>query len=77
MRDAIQYANTKGVLVVAAGGNGGAGGNEPTYPAAYDAAIAVAAVDSEPRTGPVLATPAATSTWPRPVSASCRRATRP
>ena len=46
MRDAITYANAHGVLVVAAGGNGGAGANEPTYPAAYDAAIAVAAVDA-------------------------------
>ena len=46
MRDAITYTNANGVLVVAAGGNGGAGANEPTYPAAYDAAIAVAAVDA-------------------------------
>ena len=56
MRDAITYANANGVLVVAAGGNGGAGANEPTYPAAYDAAIAVAAVDANRARAPFSST---------------------
>ena len=46
MLDAITYADANGVLVVAAGGNGGAGANEPIYPAAYEPAVAVAAVDA-------------------------------
>ncbi len=45
MEEAIQYANSKGAVVVAAGGNSYQQGNQPTYPAAYPEAIAVAAVD--------------------------------
>ncbi len=45
MEQAIQYANSKGAVVVAAGGNSYQQGNQPTYPAAYPEAIAVAAVD--------------------------------
>ncbi len=43
---AMQYANSKGAVVLAAGGNNGQSGNEPMYPAAYPEAIAVAGVDS-------------------------------
>jgi hypothetical protein len=45
MEEAIQYANSKGAVVVAAGGNSYQSGNLPTYPAAYTEAVAVAAVD--------------------------------
>jgi subtilisin family serine protease len=45
MEEAIQYANSKGAVVVGAGGNSYQQGNQPTYPAAYPEAIAVAAVD--------------------------------
>ncbi|HEX5615643.1 MAG TPA: S8 family serine peptidase [Acidimicrobiia bacterium] len=44
MRAAIQYANSKGAVVVAAGGNGYLNGNQVLYPAAYPEPIAVAAV---------------------------------
>jgi len=47
IEQAIQYANSKGDVVLAAGGNNGASGNAPMYPAAYPEAIAVAAVDSD------------------------------
>ncbi|HTK15352.1 MAG TPA: S8 family serine peptidase [Acidimicrobiia bacterium] len=46
LEQAIQYANSKRAVVVAAAGNYGDQGNAPTYPAAYPEAIAVAAVDS-------------------------------
>ena len=46
LRSAIQYANSKRDVVIAAGGNNGQAGNAPMYPAAYPEAIAVAAVDS-------------------------------
>jgi len=45
MRSAIQYANSKGAVVVAAGGNGYLNGNQALYPAAYPEPIAVAAVN--------------------------------
>ena len=46
IEQAMQYANSKGAVVLAAGGNNGDSGNAPMYPAAYPEAIAVAAVDS-------------------------------
>ena len=46
IEQAMQYANSKGAVVLAAGGNNGDAGNAPMYPAAYPEAIAVAAVDS-------------------------------
>src|SRR5262245_5584582 len=46
IQEAIKYANSKGSVVLAAGGNNGQSGNDPMYPAAYPEAIAVAGVDS-------------------------------
>jgi len=43
--DAIQYALSKGVVVVASAGNGGQDADRSSYPAAYLGVIAVAAVD--------------------------------
>ncbi|HWQ13058.1 MAG TPA: S8 family serine peptidase, partial [Roseiflexaceae bacterium] len=43
MREAIAYARERGVLVVAAAGNGQAEGNLPSYPAAYPSVLAVSA----------------------------------
>jgi type VII secretion-associated serine protease mycosin len=43
--EAIQYALSKGVVVVASAGNGGKEGDRSSYPAAYPGVIAVAAVD--------------------------------
>lgn len=40
---AVQYAISKGVIVVAAAGNSGSGSNAPMYPAAYDPVLAVSA----------------------------------
>src|SRR4051794_2783856 len=45
MQAAMQYANAKRAVVLAAAGNGYQQGNSPTYPAAYPEAIAVAAVN--------------------------------
>jgi subtilisin family serine protease len=46
IQQAIRYANSKGSVVLAAGGNDGQSGNDPMYPAAYPEAIAVAGVDN-------------------------------
>jgi len=45
LEQAIQYANSKGDVVLAAGGNNGQVDNAPMYPAAYPETVAVAAVD--------------------------------
>jgi len=45
MQTAIQYARSKQVVTFAAAGNSYQEGNQPTYPAAYPEAVAVAAVD--------------------------------
>jgi type VII secretion-associated serine protease mycosin len=45
--DAIQYALSKGVVVVASAGNGGDAADRSSYPAAYPGVIAVAAVDED------------------------------
>lgn len=47
LRDAVQYAYSYGVVLVAAAGNEGA--SQPSYPAAYPEVIAVGAVDSSYR----------------------------
>ncbi|WP_238613476.1 S8 family peptidase [Candidatus Oscillochloris fontis] len=43
LRDAVDYAASRGVLMVAASGNERSEGNLPSYPAAYDSVIAVGA----------------------------------
>ncbi|MFJ8012219.1 type VII secretion-associated serine protease mycosin [Streptomyces sp. NPDC096339] len=43
--EAVQYALSKGVVVVASAGNGGENGDRVSYPAAYPGVIAVTAVD--------------------------------
>ncbi|MFC4032180.1 type VII secretion-associated serine protease mycosin [Streptomyces polygonati] len=45
--DAIQYALSKDVVVVASAGNGGQDADRSSYPAAYPGVIAVAAVDQD------------------------------
>lgn len=46
LQDAVQNAESKGTLVVAAAGNDGSGDDTVRYPAKYDSVIAVAATDS-------------------------------
>ena len=46
LRDAVDYANQRDVLIVAASGNGQAYGNVPNYPAAYPSVMAVTATNS-------------------------------
>lgn len=43
LRDAVQYAADRNVLLIAASGNGQADGNQANYPAAYPSVLAVAA----------------------------------
>src|SRR4051794_38443479 len=45
-QQALQYAASKNVIVFAAAGNSYQSGNQPSYPAAYPEAVAVAAVNS-------------------------------
>jgi len=52
LADAIAYAVNKGVLVVAAAGNGG---GTVEYPAAYDGVVAVGAIDSTQNRAPYSA----------------------
>jgi membrane-anchored mycosin MYCP len=51
LADAVQFALSQNVVVVAAAGNEGAGGARdwPAYPAAYDGVIAVAGTDEQDR----------------------------
>ena len=53
VRDAVKYAVSKDVVVIAAVGNFGADGNPTPYPAAYDDVIGVGAIDQN---GEVLKT---------------------
>lgn len=46
MRNAVDYAHSKGVIVVCAAGNSGPRGNSVGYPAAYENAVAVSSLDS-------------------------------
>ncbi|GEO18392.1 S8 family serine peptidase [Microvirga aerophila] len=46
LKKAIEAAQAKGIVIIAAAGNNGAGA-EPSYPAAYPGVIAVTAVDQE------------------------------
>jgi type VII secretion-associated serine protease mycosin len=62
--DAIRYALSKGVVVVASAGNGGEDADRSSYPAAYPGVISVAAVD---RYG--VHAPFSTSRWYDSVSA--------
>ena len=47
LQQAMQYANSKQVVVLAAGGNNAQVGNAPVYPAAYPQAIAVASINDD------------------------------
>lgn len=50
LREAVEFANSKGVVLVAAAGNDGVG--RLTYPAAYDSVIGVNAVDANGNRAP-------------------------
>ncbi|WP_247002572.1 S8 family serine peptidase [Halosolutus gelatinilyticus] len=56
VRDAVQYAAERGVVMVAAAGNGGPCSDCVTYPAAYDEVIAVTAIDQNDRLADFSAT---------------------
>lgn len=45
--DAIKYAQSKGVVLIASAGNDGAGANRKNFPAAYPGVIAVGALDRD------------------------------
>ncbi|WP_051468245.1 S8 family peptidase [Actinomadura oligospora] len=45
--DAIRYAQSKGVVLIASAGNDGAGANRKNFPAAYPGVIAVGALDRD------------------------------
>ncbi|MFI0454030.1 S8 family serine peptidase [Actinomadura sp. 6N118] len=47
--EAVKYALSKGVVLIASAGNDGAGSNRRNYPAAYDGVIAVGALDNRGR----------------------------
>ena len=46
LRDAVDYATSRNVLIVAASGNDGSSGTTPNYPAAFPSVLAVSATDS-------------------------------
>ena len=52
LKDAVDYATSKGAVVVASAGNYAEYGNPRIYPAAYPNVIAVAATDSQDRRAP-------------------------
>ncbi len=45
LQNAVNYALSKKVVLVAAAGNGGSQGQQPAYPAMYDGVLAVAGID--------------------------------
>ncbi len=47
LRDAVDYAASRGVLMIAASGNERSEGNPTSYPAAYESVIAVGATDTD------------------------------
>jgi thermitase len=47
LREAIEYAHSRGALIVAASGNSQAEGNLPSYPAAYEQVLAVSATRAD------------------------------
>ena len=49
LREAVEYARARNVLVIAAAGNSGAEGNPVIYPAAYPGVLAVGATTAEGR----------------------------
>ena len=72
MQVAMQYARSKQVLTFAAAGNSYQDGNQPSYPAAYPEAIAVARDRQQPATTRASPTPVRTSTSPHRATRSGR-----